>query len=316
MNFAAAMLVAMLVDGAAGWPDRIYRKIGHPVTWIGALIRALDLRFNRAFDSDLRRRLAGVLAAVLVIVAAAGGAALLQAALPGGWVGTVMVGVLAWPLVAVRSMYDHVAAVARPLAAGDLGAARVAVSMIVGRDPSVLDSAGVARAALESLAENTSDGIVAPLFWGAVFGLPGIAGYKAINTLDSMIGHRTPRHECFGWASARIDDVVNLIPARLTGVVFAFASGRPGVALRCMWADAGKHRSPNAGWPEAAMAGALGVRMSGPRIYGDRIAQEPWLNGAAVDPQAGDIQRGLRLYLRAMGLLAVLLGLVAVRALG
>lgn len=227
-----------------------------------------------------------------------------------------MVGVLAWPLVAVRSMYDHVAAVARPLAAGDLGAARVAVSMIVGRDPSVLDSAGVARAALESLAENTSDGIVAPLFWGAVFGLPGIAGYKAINTLDSMIGHRTPRHECFGWASARIDDVVNLIPARLTGVVFAFASGRPGVALRCMWADAGKHRSPNAGWPEAAMAGALGVRMSGPRIYGDRIAQEPWLNGAAVDPQAGDIQRGLRLYLRAMGLLAVLLGLVAVRALG
>lgn len=316
MNFAAAMLVAMLVDGAAGWPDRIYRRIGHPVTWIGALIRALDLRFNRAFDSDLRRRLAGVLAAVLVIGAAAGAAALLQAALPGGWVGTVMVGVLAWPLVAVRSMYDHVAAVARPLAAGDLGAARVAVSMIVGRDPSVLDSAGVARAALESLAENTSDGIVAPLFWGAVFGLPGIAGYKAINTLDSMIGHRTPRHECFGWASARIDDVVNLIPARLTGVVFAFASGRPGVALRCMWADAGKHRSPNAGWPEAAMAGALGVRMSGPRIYGDRIAQEPWLNGAAVDPQAGDIQRGLRLYLRAMGLLAVLLGLVAVRALG
>lgn len=316
MNFAAAMLVAMLVDGVAGWPDRIYRRIGHPVTWIGALIRALDLRFNRAFDSDLRRRLAGVLAAVLVIGAAAAGAALLQAALPGGWVGTVMVGVLAWPLVAVRSMYDHVAAVARPLAAGDLAAARVAVSMIVGRDPSVLDSAGVARAALESLAENTSDGIVAPLFWGAVFGLPGIAGYKAINTLDSMIGHRTPRHECFGWASARIDDVVNLIPARLTGVVFAFASGRPGVALRCMWADAGKHRSPNAGWPEAAMAGALGVRMSGPRIYGDRIAQEPWLNGAAVDPQAGDIQRGLRLYLRAMGLLAVLLGLVAVRALG
>lgn len=316
MNFAAAMLVAMLVDGAAGWPDRIYRRIGHPVTWIGALIRALDLRFNRAFDSDLRRRLAGVLVAVLVIGAAAAGAALLQAALPGGWVGTVMVGVLAWPLVAVRSMYDHVAAVARPLAAGDLAAARVAVSMIVGRDPSVLDSAGVARAALESLAENTSDGIVAPLFWGAVFGLPGIAGYKAINTLDSMIGHRTPRHECFGWASARIDDVVNLIPARLTGVVFAFASGRPGVALRCMWADAGKHRSPNAGWPEAAMAGALGVRMSGPRIYGDRIAQEPWLNGAAVDPQAGDIQRGLRLYLRAMGLLAVLLGLVAVRALG
>ena len=316
MSFAAAMLVAMLVDVAAGWPDRLYRRIGHPVTWIGALIRLLDRRFNRVTDSDLVRRLAGMLAAVAVIGVVAGLAALVQAILPGGWLGAVMLGVLAWPLVAVRSMYDHVAAVARPLAAGDLAAARVAVSMIVGRDPSVLDSAGVARAALESLAENTSDGIVAPLFWGALFGLPGIAGYKAINTLDSMIGHRTARHECFGWASARIDDLVNLIPARLTGVLFTLVSGRPGVALRCMAADAGKHRSPNAGWPEAAMAGALGVRMSGPRIYGDRIAQEPWLNGAAADPGAVDIQRGLRLYQRAMGLLAATLGLVAVLGLG
>ena len=316
MSFAAAMLVAMLVDAAAGWPDRLYRRIGHPVTWIGALIRALDCRFNHATDSDLRRRLAGVMAALAVIGVAGGVAATVQALLPGGWLGAVVLGVLAWPFVAVRSMHDHVAAVARPLAAGDLAGARVAVSMIVGRDPSVLDGAGVARAALESLAENTSDGIVAPLFWGAVFGLPGIAGYKAINTLDSMIGHRTARHECFGWASARIDDLVNLIPARLTGLLFALASGRPGAALRCMAADAGKHRSPNAGWPEAAMAGALGVRMSGPRIYGDRIAQEPWLNGAAADPGAVDIARGLRLYLRAMGLLAAVLGLVAVLGLG
>lgn len=302
MSFAAAMLV----DGLAGWPDRL-----HPVTWVGAMIRALDQGFNRATDSDLRRRFAGVVAALLVIGAATGIAALVQAALPGGWMGAVLLGVLAWPLVAVRSMYDHVAAVAQPLAAGDLAGARVAVSVIVGRDPSALDDAGVARAALESLAENTSDGIVAPLFWGAVFGLPGIAGYKAINTLDSMIGHRTVRHECFGWASARIDDVVNLIPARLTGLLFALVSGRLAVALRCMWADAGKHRSPNAGWPEAAMAGALGVR-----IYGDRIAQEPWLNGAARDPGAADIQRGLRLYLRAMGLLAAALALVAALGLG
>ena len=316
MSFAAAMLVAMLVDGLAGWPDRLYRRIGHPVTWVGAMIRALDQGFNRATDSDLRRRFAGVVAALLVIGAATGIAALVQAALPSGWMGAVLLGVLASPLVAVRSMYDHVAAVAQPLAAGDLAGARVAVSMIVGRDPAALDDAGVARAALESLAENTSDGIVAPLFWGAVFGLPGIAGYKAINTLDSMIGHRTARHECFGWASARLDDVVNLIPARLTGLLFALVSGRMAVALRCMWADAGKHRSPNAGWPEAAMAGALGVRMSGPRIYGDRIAQEPWLNGTARDPGAADIQRGLRLYLRAMGLLAAALALVAALGLG
>jgi len=311
MSFAAAMLVAMLVDAVTGWPDAVYRRIGHPVTWIGAQIRALDRRWNRAAQGDLARRAAGVLAALVVIGTAGGLGWLVQAALPGGGVGAVLLGVLAWPLVAVRSMHDHVAAVARPLGAGDLAAARHAVSMIVGRDPSVLDEAGVARAALESLAENTSDGIVAPLFWGALFGLPGIAAYKAVNTLDSMIGHRTPRHAAFGWASARIDDGANLIPARLTGLLFALAASRPGPALRCMGRDARHHRSPNAGWPEAAMAGALGVRMSGPRVYADRVAQEPWLNGAARDPGAGDIARGLGLYRRAMGLLAAGLGLVA-----
>ncbi len=310
MSFAMAMAVAMVVDALVGWPDSLYRRIGHPVTWIGALIRALDLRFNRVSDGSAKRRVAGVCAAFLVIGLAVGLAATAQALLPSGWIGTVLLGILAWPLVAVRSMYDHVAAVVRPLAAGDLTAARLAVSMIVGRDPSVLDKAGVARAALESLAENTSDGIVAPLFWGALLGLPGIAAYKAINTLDSMIGHRTPRHESFGWAAARIDDGVNLIPARLTGLLFALVSGRPVAAQRCMAQDAGKHRSPNAGWPEAAMAGALGVRMSGPRIYGDRVAAEPWLNGAAPDPSPKDMQRGLALYLRAMGTLAVVLGVV------
>jgi adenosylcobinamide-phosphate synthase len=312
MSFSAAMVVAMLVDGLTGWPDAVYRRIGHPVTWIGALIQGLDHRFNRASHSDLARRIAGLLAALFVIAVAAGLAAGLQSALPGGWLGTVLLGVLAWPLVAVRSLHDHVVAVARPLAAGDLTAARRAVSMIVGRDTTVLDNAGVARAALESLAENTSDGIVAPLFWGAVLGLPGIAAYKAINTLDSMIGHRTPRHECFGWAAARLDDVVNLIPARLTGGLFALASGRPRAALGCMWTDARQCRSPNAGWPEAAMAGALGLRLSGPRIYGDQIAPEPWMNGAAVDPVAADIYHALALYLRAMALLAASLALVAV----
>jgi adenosylcobinamide-phosphate synthase len=201
--------------------------------------------------------------------------------------------------------------VARPLAAGDLGAARRAVSMIVGRDPAQLDPPGVARAALESLAENTSDGIVAPLFWGLVAGLPGIAAYKAINTLDSMIGHRTPRHEAFGWASARIDDGANLIPARLTGALFCAVSGRAARrALSVMRRDARAHRSPNAGWPEAAMAGALGVRLSGPRSYGARVSVEPWLNGAAPDPQAPDLVRGLALYRRAM-----LLGVAVIAAL-
>ncbi|WP_334191513.1 adenosylcobinamide-phosphate synthase CbiB [Pararhodobacter sp.] len=308
MSFAASMLIAMAIDAAIGWPDALYRRIGHPVTWIGALITALEARLNHG----AARRAKGVLTALLVIGLTGGLAALVLALLPGGWIGTLVAGVLAWPLVAIRSMHQHVAAVARPLAAGDLAGARHAVSMIVGRDPSKLDEAGVARAAVESLAENTSDGIVAPLFWGTVAGLPGIAAYKAINTLDSMIGHRNARYELFGWASARIDDLVNLAPARLTGALFALCSARPGAAFRTMAKDARHHRSPNAGWPEAAMAGALGIRLSGPRVYGDRVAQEPWVNAGAPDPDAQDLARGLGLYRRAMLVLALPLAILAV----
>ena len=308
MSFAASMLIAMAIDAAIGWPDALYRRIGHPVTWIGALITALEARLNHG----AARRAKGMLTALLVIGLTGGLAALVLALLPGGWIGTLGAGVLAWPLVAIRSMHQHVAAVVRPLASGDLAGARHAVSMIVGRDPSKLDEAGVARAAVESLAENTSDGIVAPLFWGAVAGLPGIAAYKAINTLDSMIGHRNARYELFGWASARIDDLVNLAPARLTGALFALCSARPGAAFRTMAKDARHHRSPNAGWPEAAMAGALGIRLSGPRVYGDRVAQEPWVNAGAPDPDAQDLARGLGLYRRAMLVLALPLAILAV----
>jgi adenosylcobinamide-phosphate synthase len=231
---------------------------------------------------------------------------------PSGLIGTLLLGILAWPLVAFRSLYDHVAAVRDPLRAGHIEAARKAVSMIVGRDPQDLDEAGIARAAIESLAENASDGIVAPVFWGALFGLPGIFGYKAINTLDSMIGHRTERHEAFGWAAARIDDVANFIPARLTGLLFVlFAGKKRAQAMSCMRADARHHRSVNGGWPEAAMAGALGVRLCGPRAYDGKPADEPWLNAAARDPAALDITRGLELYVGAMFALTVVLAVIA-----
>ena len=223
----------------------------------------------------------------------------------------MLLGIVAWPCVALRSLYDHVAAVAHPLQAGDIAGARSAVAQIVGRDPAVLDEAGIARAAIESLAENASDGIVAPVFWGALFGLPGIVGYKAINTLDSMIGHRTVRHEAFGWAAARIDDLANFIPARLTGVLFVVLSARPSDAMSCMLRDANRHRSINAGWPEAAMAGALGVRLSGPRIYHGSTTDEPWLNEGARDPLAADIRQGLKLYVRAMVLVAGALAILA-----
>lgn len=315
MSWAAALLVALAVEAAVAWPARLHARIGHPVTWLGALIGALEARLNDPARPERSRRARGAAAALAVIGLAAAAGWAVQAALPAGWAGTLLLGLAMWPLVAVRSLHDHVAAVARPLAGGDLPAARAAVAMIVGRDPARLNEAGIARAATESLAENASDGVIAPVVWGLVAGLPGIAAYKAVNTLDSMIGHRTPRHEAFGWAAARIDDAANWLPARLTAGLVALAAGRrAGAALACARRDARRHRSPNAGWPEAAMAGALGVRLSGPRVYGARLADEPWLNPAAPDPGPDDLRRGLGLYRRAMLLAAV--GLAALASTG
>jgi adenosylcobinamide-phosphate synthase len=311
VGFTGAMLVAMAVDTLVGWPGPLFARIGHPVTWLGGLIGALDARWNRRTDTPAMRRLAGFAAALAVIALAACIGWFVQMAIPSDWRAVVLVGLLAWPFVALRSLYDHVAAVRDPLAAGDFGAARQAVSMIVGRDPTQLDGAGIARAAIESLAENASDGVVAPLFWGALFGLPGIAGYKAINTLDSMIGHRSERHQAFGWAAARIDDVANFIPSRLTGLLFALTGRGPRDALLCMARDARHHRSPNAGWPEAAMAGALGVRLCGPRSYHGELADEAWLNERARDPAAADVSRALEMYVRAMLTIVAVLAFLA-----
>jgi len=307
------MVAAMAIDAVLGWPEWLFRSIGHPVTWLGRLIERVDTSWNRDSDPAAFRRVAGIVAALLMIALPTFLAWAVQAQLSAGLGRILIVGILAWPLVALRSLHDHVAAVAEPLRLRDIEGARAAVSRIVGRDPATLDEAGVARASIESLAENASDGVVAPVFWGAIFGVPGIVGYKAINTLDSMIGHRTPRHDAFGWAAARIDDVANFIPARLTGVLFALLSTERRVAMWCMICDGPRHRSINAGWPEAAMAGALGVRLSGPRIYDGAPANEPWLNAGARDPRADDIGNALKLYRRAillMGFALLLLALV------
>lgn len=310
MSTAAIMAVALVMDALLGWPARLYARIGHPVTWIGVLIAACDRHWNRG--APTHRRVMGGVTVLVVTSAAVVPAIVVQTLLPEGPWGIVLAAVLAWPLIAARSLHEHVQAVATPLARGDLEQARVAVSMIVGRDPAQLDGAGIARAGLESLAENTSDGVVAPLFWGVVAGLPGLAFYKAVNTMDSMIGHRTERHGAFGMIAARLDDVLNLLPARLTAVFMAVVSRRPYVSLQVMLRDAHAHRSPNAGWPEAAMAGALGVRLSGPRVYADHVASEPWLNGAAPDPDPAALQAGLALYTRAMLVCFALLVLLAV----
>ena len=310
MSASALMLAAWAIEALFGWPSWLYRLIRHPVVWLGTGISWLESAFNQPSWPHPARYVAGALSSLFAIAAATALAFAISRALPDTLSGWTIEALIASSLIASRSLYTHVAAVARPLSADDIAGARTAVSQIVGRDPARLDEAGAARAALESLAENASDGVTAPLFWGALFGLPGLAAYKAVNTLDSMIGHRNTRYAAFGGFAARLDDMANLIPARLTGLAFAAVSGGTS-ALSTMQRDARHHRSPNAGWPEAAMAGALGVRLSGPRLYGDRVSDEPWLNSAAPDPTPDTLTRGLRLYVRAMVMLALLLAATA-----
>ncbi|WP_051121271.1 adenosylcobinamide-phosphate synthase CbiB [Sphingomonas elodea] len=298
-------LAALALEAAIGWPAWLYARIGHPVGGFARLIAACEQRWNRADLPERMRRMGGV-ATVLLLLLLAGAAGWeierIAMRLPHGW---LLVALAAFPGLAQRSLYVHVRPVAAALAAGDLSAARTAVGYIVGRDTARLDAPGVARAAIESLAESFCDGIVAPLFWLLVGGLPGLWIYKAINTADSLIGHREPRWRAFGWAAARTDDLLNLAPARLSGLLLCLAAGR---GWGTMWRDAGKHASPNAGWPEAAMAGALGLRLAGPIAYDGAVQAKPWIGDGRTDAVAGDIHRGLGLYVRACGLLWLIAG--------
>ncbi len=312
----AILLIALAADAVIGDPDAVWRRWPHPVTWMGSLIDLLDRSMNREADSFERRRMMG-LAALMLLLAVCGTAAValdsLLRALPGHpWT----TGLIASVLLAQNSLYVHVARVRDAFPAGGLDAARQAVSMIVGRNPESLDEAGVARAAIETTAENFSDGVVAPAFWLALLGLPGLVLYKAINTADSMIGHRTARHEAFGWAAARLDDWVNLAPSRLAGGLLALAAplagGSIAASFRTMRRDARLHKSPNAGWPEAAMARALGVALAGPRRYGDQIVEDPFLNAEArQEATPKDISRALILLAGACALQFLLVAALA-----
>lgn len=290
------------------------------MTWIGRLIDGLDRSLNRGEWPDAARRAAGVFALAVLVAVGIGAGALLQSLLGLGW-GQIVLALLASSLLAQRSLASHVRAVADALETGGVEAGRKAVSMIVGRDPETLDEAAICRAAIESLAENFSDGVVAPAFWLAVAGVPGGLAYKAVNTADSMIGHRTPRHAAFGWASARFDDLVNVPASRLAGFLLVAAAcltpaASPGHAFGAMRRDARRHRSPNAGWPEAAMAGALGLALAGPRTYDGVLVRDAVMGeGGRRDAAPADIRRALRLYWTADLLLVALAGLAAAASL-
>src|SRR5579862_7062395 len=315
MSVALALL-AMMIELCAGYPQALSHAIGHPVTWIGRLIAALDRLLNRDTADAYRRRGAGIVAILLLLGIVGAIAFVVERELLRLPFGLIAVAVVASTLIAQRSLHQHVADVASALEQGGVIAGRAAVAKIVGRDVGALDAAGVARAAIESLAENFSDAVVAPVFWLAIAGLPGAALYKAINTADSMIGHRTDRYAAFGWAAARLDDLVNLPASRLSALLLIAAAAlrRDAAAVEAwnaVWLDAPRHRSPNAGYPEAAVAGALGLSLAGPRVYGGVRVEDAAMGGGRWDATAADIRRALTLYRTADAILIAILGLSA-----
>jgi adenosylcobinamide-phosphate synthase len=314
-------LCALVVEAIVGYPDALVRAIGHPVTWMGALISLLDRALNRESAGPMARRAAGVLAVIVLVGVVAGVAIAIERVVGLLPFGFILIAILASTLIAQRSLHDHVARVAAALDHDGVAGGRAAVSHIVGRDTAQLDEAGIARAAIESLAENFADGVVAPVLWMAIAGLPAAAAYKAINTADSMIGHRTPRHEAFGWAAARLDDLVNLPASRLTALLIVGAAAMTpdasaAEAWRAVWRDAKHHRSPNAGYPEAAMAGALGLALAGPRVYAGVTVDDALMGNGRRDAAAADIRVALALYRRADALLIGVLAVLTTVVLG
>jgi adenosylcobinamide-phosphate synthase len=295
------LVAGLAIDALFGDMPWLFRQIPHPVVLAGRAAAFFDRKLNRETRGEAVRCGRGIITLILLVGAAAALGLVVEGLCRGRMSGAAVEAVLIGVLVAQRSLYEHVASVANALDAGGLPAGRAAVSHIVGRDPTSLDSHGVARAAIETLAENFSDGVVAPVFWYLLFGLPGLFAYKMANTLDSMIGHRTPHYRSFGWAAARFDDLLNLVPAPISGLLLVTAAvftknGRPDRALVIMLRDGRKHHSPNAGWPESAMAGALGLALAGPRRYPGGLVADPWLGDGSARAATTDIIRALRLY--------------------
>ena len=310
-------LAALLIDAVVGYPDRLVRSIGHPVSWIGRLIGALERYCNRDSTEPVQRRALGIITLLLVVTVVAVAAFVIERGLLLLPFGVIGVAFLASALIAQRSLHEHVADVADALEKTGAEGGREAVSHIVGRDTEALDEAGIARAAIESLAENFSDGVVAPVFWMLIAGLPGAAVYKAINTADSMIGHRTPRYQAFGWSAARLDDLVNLPASRLSALLIIAAaavtkSASAAAAWQAVRRDARRHRSPNAGYPEAAMAGALGLALAGPRNYGGVRVDDALMGDKRRAADANDIRAALGLYRRADGILIAFVAMLAI----
>lgn len=299
------MLIAMLMDISIGWPKVLFQRIRHPVVWIGFLISVLERHLNQPGFSKAVKRCGGCVITLLVTGMCGLAVFSISTTSMAGLVFTI---IIATSMLAIRSLYEHVNTVLQSLTNQDLQTSREAVVQIVGRDVSNLSTSEIASAAIESLAESTCDGVVAPLFWGCLLGLPGLVIYKALNTMDSMIGHRNTRYEHFGWCAARCDDFANYLPARLTAF-FILLSTLSIHSFIEMVQDARHHRSVNAGWPEAALAYALQVRLSGPRSYAGRNTTQPWINETARAATATHLANALRGYNRIIAIILVSLSI-------
>ena len=307
LSIFPTLLLALTIDAIIGDPSLIYRLIPHPTQIMGWLINFLDVNLNHELDEDKSRKTKGISLVIIILtlaLSAGFGIIFLLSLIPYGW---ILEAIILSTLIASRSLYQHVTAVSSALKSNNIEYARSEVAKIVGRNTKTLDSHGVSRAAIESLSENFSDGVIAPIFWAIVLGLPGALAYKMLNTADSMIGYKNDRYMQFGWAAARLDDLINFIPARLSAFFLCIATFMWGQneAKRSWTAikhDARKQISVNAGYPESAMAGALNIRLAGPRDDGEQKAIE-WIGianeGSTADATDKDIDRGLSLYVNA-----------------
>ena len=316
LTILPTLLFAFTIDAIIGDPKILYQFFPHPTQMMGWVINQLDNRLNDEFDEVRSQRIKGISAVIIILLLACGiglGLVFLLSFVPYGW---VLEALLLSTMIASRSLYQHVLAVADALKKEDIDTARSAAGMIVSRNTINLDRHGTARAAIESLSENFSDGVVAPIFWATLFGLPGALAYKMLNTADSMIGYNNDRYLHFGWATARLDDLANFIPARLSALLLCIAAFMwGGNEVKRSWAtikhDSRKQHSINAGYPEAAMAGALNLRLSGPKEYNDQEIISDWIgisnDGSSPDATEDDINKGLLLYVNACLLLTAII---------
>jgi adenosylcobinamide-phosphate synthase len=291
------LLIALTLDIVIGWPEKIYASIGHPVSWIGKVISYFERSLNKSKYPGKLRKLFGTLTFLLTVLPITVVAFLIEKMLINFPYGFFIQAILIWPFLATKSLYTHVKDVADALDKKDLIASREALSKIVGRDLTNSDENTICGGAIESLSENTSDGIISPLFWAFLFGLPGIVFYKTVNTLDSMIGYRNDKFLNFGWFSAKVDDFVNWVPARLSSILVCFLTLKPIKTFLFSFKNAKASTSPNAGWPQATFAYVLGVSLLGPKRSKGVLIEQPTINIGQPLPGKENLSTALKYYI-------------------